>query len=153
MAIRLSKLPAGFALPPQKPRTASKPRQRAKSPGKAPAPSEREIQRNIVTYLESLGAAVIRINSGAVKTDGRYTRFNSLPGCPDLLVCFPEVKARGFQTCEESRFVAIEVKSARGTVTELQADAQAKLRRAGAVIVVARCVEDVRTALETEGLS
>ena len=148
MAIRLRKLPQGFALPPQKPRTASKPRQRAKTPGKAPAPSEREIQRSIVLYLESLGAAVIRINRGAVKTDGRYTRFNSLPGCPDLLFCLPNVGwDRG-----GGLFGAVEVKSARGTVTELQADAQQKLRYAGAVVIVARSIDDVRTVLEREGL-
>ena len=60
MTIRLKSLPAGFALPPQKPGTASKLRQRPKSPAKAPEPLERNIQRAIIAYLESLGTGPSR---------------------------------------------------------------------------------------------
>lgn len=128
---------------------ASKPRKRTKTPAKAPEPLEREIQRAIVQYLESLGACVIRINSGAVKTEGRFTRFNSLPGCPDLIACLPATISWDYVP---ARFLAVEVKRPSGKVTPLQAKAHARLARAGALVIVARSVEDVRAVLVREGL-
>ena len=90
---------------------------------------------------------MIRVNSGAVKTEGRFTRFNSLPGCPDLLVAMPAL------TGGIARFVAIEVKRPnRGVVTNRQYAAHERLRQAGALVIVARSVEDVRAALQEEGL-
>ena len=162
MTIHFATLPKGFDLLPgitlrptktaRKPVAPSKPRKGTKTPGKAPEPLERDIQRSIVQYLESLGACVIRINSGAVKTEGRFTRFNSLLGCPDLIACFPEVIWRESRFATESRFVGVEVKRTSGKVTPLQAKAHDKLAQAGALVIVARSVEDVREVLEREGL-
>ena len=56
--------------------------------------SEAVIQRGIIEYLEMKRYLVIRINSGAMAGEHKgkkwFLRFNSAPGCSDLLFCQPE---------------------------------------------------------------
>lgn len=40
-------------------------------------------------WLALWGALAIRVNSGAMKVEDRYVRFNSEEGCGDTLVCLP----------------------------------------------------------------
>lgn len=104
-------------------------------------PSEAEVQRAVVAYLESRGCVVVRANSGAVAMPAtatsarRFVRFNTAPGCSDLLVCF-----RG-------QFVAMEVKAATGKLTEKQRGFLDRIVKAGGVGVVVRSVSDAAAVL------
>jgi len=153
MTIHFATLPKGFDLPPgltlrpakaaRKPGTASKPRRRAKPPAKAPEPLEREIQAAILGYLWTIPRSWwCRYNSAAVKNakTGSFFRANSRPGHPDLGGAI------------DGHAVYVEVKRPGKEPTEQQEQCLDELRRAGAVVIVARCVEDVRTVLEKEGL-
>ncbi len=106
---------------------------------KLPTPSEADIQRQIIQYLELRGALVNRINSGAIKTEhGSYVRFNSQPGCSDILACY-----RG-------RFVAVEVKrDSKTKPRQEQIDYLESVRRAGGFGLVAWSVEMVEVLLNS----
>ena len=88
--IRLKQLPAGFALPPQKPRTASKPRQRAKAPGKAPEPSERDFQRQVIQLARLLNYRVAHFRT-SMNARGKYQTAVAGDGAgfPDLVLVKP----------------------------------------------------------------
>ena len=64
---------------------------------------EKDVQAAVMDYLRLHGVFVVRINSGAFageyKGRKRFVRFNSEPGCADLLCVFPD-----------GRFGALEVK-------------------------------------------
>jgi hypothetical protein len=98
-------------------------------------PKEADIQRAIIARLELAGALVVRTNSGAVKVGDRFVRFNSQPGCSDLLVCY-----RG-------RFLAVEVKAGKNRPTELQTGFLLAVRRAGGRGEVVRSVADAEAVL------
>jgi Holliday junction resolvase len=104
------------------------------------APLEKDIQRAILSYLGYVGAVAVRINSGVSRTGGRFVRFNSLPGCPDVLACVA------------GRFVAVEVKRPGERPTAQQQHAIDSINRAGGLAFVARSVGDVHAALIAEGL-
>lgn len=95
------------------------------------APKERDTQKALVAYLELRGCVVIRCNSGAVKVGDRFIRFNSAPGCSDLLICLPG-----------GRFAACEIKTARGRLTAKQAGFLDRVRAAGGIGAVVRSVAD-----------
>ena len=82
-------------------------------------------------------AWIVRINSGAYKTpDGRFIRYG-FAGCPDLL---------GQLT--DGRILMIEVKAARGRLTDDQEFMLAKCRANGGVSGVARSIEEAVAIVE-----
>lgn len=117
--------------------------------GTPPAPLEKDIQASVVVALEARGCVVVRANSGAVTvpaTEGRarrFLRFNSAPGCSDLLVCYPR-KADGVGV-----FVGMEVKRPTGRLTPKQRAFLDRVTAAGGTGVVVRSVADAMAVLDT----
>jgi len=86
---------------------------------------ESQIQRQIIEYLNSVNSCWIV----KVVTSNKN-------GVPDILCCY------------KGRFIGIEVKTDRGKTTPIQDLQMSRIRKAGGVTLVARCVEDVRFFLE-----
>jgi hypothetical protein len=79
------------------------------------------------------------MNSGAYKMpDGRYVRFG-FPGCPDIL-----------GQMRDGRLLAIEVKAARGRLTDEQEFMLGKIRANNGVSGVARSIADALAIVESD---
>ena len=85
---------------------------------------ESEIQKKIIQYLNTIGAYTIKTIS---------TNRN---GCPDIICCL------------KGRYVALEVKAEKGTVSQLQEHNIKLIKKSGGVAAVVRSVEDVKKILE-----
>lgn len=103
-------------------------------------PTEAQIQSSILKWLDLQVRAgrlawVRRMNSGAHVVEGtkgrRFIRYG-FPGCPDIMAMLPG-----------GRFVAIECKTKRGTLTDDQRAFLATVEAHGGIAIVARSVEDV----------
>lgn len=121
------------------------------------AVSENSIRNACQQWLELKGAMVIRINSGGMfgsyKGKARFLRFNSEPGCSDILCCLPG-----------GTFLAVEVKRPWGRRTPTDklnaanrrlAQQQAFLdavRRRGGVGVMVSSVEELEHELTKAGV-
>ena len=82
-------------------------------------------------------AWVARINTGAFKDSrGQFVRFG-FPGCPDVL-----------GQMRDGRILMIEVKAAKGRLTDEQEFMLAKVRANGGVSGVARSIEDALAIVE-----
>lgn len=104
---------------------------------KLPRPLEKDVQAAVLQYLAVRLALPVRTNSGAVKTDGRFVRFNSAPGCADILACY-----RG-------KFLAIEVKrDAKAKASDKQAAFLAAVAEAGGIGQVVTGIDDVKAVLD-----
>ena len=102
-----------------------------------PRPRERLVQSVILHYLALRRAMVVRTNSGGMKVDDRFVRFNSAKGCSDLLVCY-----RG-------RWVSLEVKrDAKAKATTTQLEFLADVARAGGVGAVVWDIDGVAAILD-----
>jgi Holliday junction resolvase len=105
--------------------------------------AEAEIQDEIIKYLRLRGFVVIRMNSGAVKTEGRYiVNYRIIPsgaasGLSDIIATKGE------------RTIYIEVKTASGTMTNSQRNFKSLLDSVGTPYVLARSVQDVHKYLVT----
>jgi len=87
---------------------------------------EQQIQKKIARYLESLGAwSVVTITC-------------SRAGTPDILACL------------EGRFIAIEVKRAGYSPTDIQQYQIDSIRSVGGIAFAASSVDDVKERLEFE---
>jgi hypothetical protein len=96
---------------------------------------ERYVLKLIRDYLRALpGCYHVRQQQG----------LGSTPGVPDLIACIRHPHGYG-------RFVAIEVKGARGKATEAQLQHLDAIRRAGGIAVLARSLDDVIEALREAG--
>lgn len=112
------------------------------TPKKAPVihVSEKEVSKTIKEYLavlEKLGLIVwwSRINSGTLSfgSRGKKTWVNlARAGTPDFLA----MKKGG-------QFVAIEAKSSKGKLTDVQASVLNKIRVNGGLAIMARSVSDI----------
>jgi hypothetical protein len=104
-----------------------------------PPPRESEIQRNIIAYLEMLGAVVVRCNSGVlVAADGRRrlkTVSCSAGSVSDILAVY----------C--GRFCAFEVKRPKGKPTVGQSQFLDAVLAAGGVAAVVCSIEDVERVI------
>jgi hypothetical protein len=146
MPIRLRKLPVGLDASTPKPEAVPKARKGRKREVGESVPLEREIQRDVVKYLKLIGATVVRVNSGmqvvaaTATKKARAVRYNSAPGCSDLLVAL-----RG-------RFVAIECKRPGNVPTALQREFLASVQRSGGVAIFVVSVADLESKLRLEGL-
>lgn len=107
---------------------------------KLTTPSESEIQKLILQWLRLQGAWVVRVNGGAVKTEGRFIRFTDTVGCPDILCCW------------FGRMVGIECKRKGGKASPDQLACIDAINRAGGLAFVASSLADVERALKAEGL-
>lgn len=82
-------------------------------------------------YLRLKGHFFWRNNSGAFRTErGGFYRVGT-PGAPDIIGCV------------DGRFVGLEVKAAKGTLSDLQQDFARALEAAGGRYHVVRSIDDV----------
>lgn len=108
-------------------------------------PFERDVQRTCIEWLRAIGAFPIRLNSGAMKVGDRYVRFNSEPGCSDVIVVLPD-----------GRFLALELKREGRDRTSVkrrleQESFRAAVVKRGGLAVVARSLDELRAALLAAG--
>jgi len=102
---------------------------------------EGAVLRAVLDYLAIRHITAWRINTGAAQTEsGRFIRFG-VPGMSDIIGILPG-----------GRFLAIEVKSAKGAATEAQLIFLAEIAKAGGLAFVARSVEDVIDHLKGVGV-
>ena len=112
-----------------------------------PKRTEAQLQRLILDYLAAKGIMAFRMNTGAVKTEGRFFRFG-VPGMADVLAfdqfykCFDdEMKGPFIQP------VWIECKAPKGVQSALQKSFQQQVEREGHRYIVARTLEEVQEVL------
>ena len=107
---------------------------------KLTTPKERDVQKLILQWLRLQGAWCVRVNGGAVKTEGRFIRFTDTVGTPDILCCW------------FGRMVGIECKRKGGRASPDQLACIDAINRAGGLAFVADSLADVERALKAEGL-
>jgi hypothetical protein len=110
------------------------------------APAERDVLATCRDWLALWGAVAVRVNSGAMRVENRYVKFNDAPGCSDTLVCLPGT----------GRFLALELKRPGRDRTSAkrraeQAAFQAQILAAGGLVVVARSLDELRDQLRAAG--
>jgi hypothetical protein len=98
--------------------------------------AEQDTVRAILQFLAAHRVPAYRINTGAVKIERRFLRFGSV-GMSDVIAILPP----------HGRFVAVEVKSAKGKVTPAQQGFLDQVNAAGGRGFVARSVSDVAREL------
>ena len=91
---------------------------------------ERELKRDVLNWLNLQGAWVFEQRMDK-RTRGKR-------GVPDLIVCTPP----------NGRFLAIELKTHAARLEPAQATELERIRGAGGVAVVARCLEDVMAGIQ-----
>jgi len=103
--------------------------------------TEKQLQKIIIEYLRyhPKVAWIERINVGAhvidEKNSRRFVRY-SFKGCSDIL-----------GQMKNGKFLAVEVKSARGRLTEYQSEFINKVNKSGGLALVVRSLDDVQDAL------
>jgi penicillin-binding protein-related factor A (putative recombinase) len=100
------------------------------------ADSEANIQKSIITFLERIGAVVLRTNSGHVVTESGAHIQMGAAGTSDLTACY------------QGRFVAIEVKKPGNKPTVKQQAYLDRVTAAGGLAFVATSIDDVQEALD-----
>lgn len=124
---------------------------------------ESDVLAEVRAYLESLGAVVIRTNSGGMKIGDRYVRFNDRVGCSDLVCCLPTAGRAVFLAVETKRPGWTPTKAVAGRSLSKSSLARVKreaaqraflddVTRAGGLAVFARSVDELKQALKAEGL-
>ena len=103
---------------------------------------ESQIQRAILEYLARIGRGFFWRNQSTglydpTKKTFRAMAFGQVAGVPDILGVF------------EGRFVGIEVKTPIGKVSPNQKIFMEKAKANGAVVFIARSIEDVKNGLES----
>lgn len=106
-----------------------------KGPHKYSRPTERQIQRGVLDYLELLSRKkpiyYFRSAAGMVKTDQGRVFKTGKPGTPDISVCF------------DGMFIGLEIKTTIGRQSTLQKKAQEQIEAAGGKYYIIRCLEDI----------
>lgn len=90
--------------------------------------NESEIVKQIKEYLKTVKGCFFWKEHG-----GQF----GTAGIPDLIICF------------KGRFVALEVKTATGKTTVLQAITQKRIQEAGGIAAIVRSVDDARRVIES----
>ena len=83
-----------------------------------------QIQNKIIKYLNGIGAYSIK------------TIVTNRNGCPDIICCL------------KGRYVALEVKAEKGTVSQLQEHNIKLIKKSGGVAAVVRSVDEVKKIIE-----
>lgn len=109
--------------------------------GKAPAPSEKQIQASILQWLAFVHIFAWRnMTGGAMLKGGHFRRFGIVGGS-DILGAAPD-----------GRLLAIEVKKPGGKPpTPKQLEFLSRVNASGGLGFVARSIEDVQSKLKAEG--
>lgn len=109
-----------------------------------PSLCETDIQNGILSYLSRLHNQgklwYVRAGSGVIKTEAGNWFKSGTPGCPDILCCV------------NGRFVGIEVKTAKGKLTDAQVACHAQIEACGGIVFVARSVDDVISIFSDKGI-
>lgn len=99
---------------------------------------ESTIQKQIMVALSEAGCMVWRNNTGVLKNAaGIPIKFGLCPGSSDLI-----------GICPQGRFLAVEVKTPTGRVSEAQQRFIDAVRAAGGLAGVARSVEDALAIID-----
>ncbi len=93
--------------------------------------NEKELQNEILHYLQKAGIFAWRQNTGAFKIDSRYIRVG-FSGMADIIGILPD-----------GRFLAIEVKGPKGKLTEYQKMFLREIQANKGVAIIARSIVDV----------
>ena len=107
---------------------------------------EQQLQRSVLEHLRLRGAPGIfffHVPNGGARTAIEGAIFRSLgvvAGIPDLLII------------RDGRTFALELKSELGRVTPIQTETQQRMQAAGAVVGVARGIDEAIVWLERHGL-
>jgi len=110
-----------------------------------PKRTEAQLQRLILDYLAAKGIMAFRMNTGAVKTEGRFFRFG-VPGMADVLA-FPSQKKCPVAEDLIITPTWIECKAPKGVQSALQKSFQQQVEREGHRYIVARTLEEVQEVL------
>jgi hypothetical protein len=105
-----------------------------------PLPSEAEVLRQVLRWLELARIPHWRANCGSVKIAGRFIRFNA-DGVSDVLGLLPP----------SGRFLAIECKRKGGRVRPKQRAFLANVEAAGGLAVVVQSIDELAAALAPIG--
>ena len=96
---------------------------------------ESDIQKAISDWLQYSKALVVKINNvGIMKVDGSYIPPRQ-KGISDLIVCY------------KGRFIALEVKTSKGKLSEPQAEFLAEVVAKGGIGEVVRSIDDVERVI------
>jgi hypothetical protein len=106
-------------------------------------PSERQIQTEIMNYLLSKGYYVLRLNSGAIRTDKGHLVRMAKAGTPDIMA----FKKWGQPDVHAVHIVFIEVKIPGAKPTMLQEMKMKELQEFGARCIVAHSIEELKSLL------
>lgn len=100
--------------------------------------TEKDIRNNIVTYLNFQGYWVWPVNTGAMKVDNRFVRFNAV-GTSDII---------GMRK-SDGKFIAIECKKPgkEKTLTVYQSSFLEQVRNNGGIAGVATSIDDVKAMI------
>jgi hypothetical protein len=116
---------------------------RARKPA-LPAPSEAQIQRSIIDTLRMRGVMAVHVPNAGKRSviAGRRLKGEGMrPGFPDLLV---------FGNSRDEIMV-MEVKAAKGSLSDNQRECIAELERRGVPVAVVRSVEEAIAAIHAAG--
>jgi hypothetical protein len=116
------------------------PLNRAK-PKRSGSTPEAKVSAAIDKYLSLIGAIVIRTNAGSWQDEHGNYIYGAKAGTSDKTVAIPAQEGRS------AAFLALEVKSATGRQSPAQKAYQARVEAIGGLYILARSVEDVRSAL------
>lgn len=100
---------------------------------------ESEIQRAILDWLALTGYSAWKMPLGGMKVGGGFSAANKLKGFPDIF---------GICKYQKGRLFTIEVKSAKGRLSEKQIEWMNKLEALGVITIVARDVQAVKDGLK-----
>jgi hypothetical protein len=89
-----------------------------------------------VDYINARGGMATRLQAGRVRVGGRWVHM-SKSGWPDVIGLIPPV----------GRFLAVEVKVGRDTLSPVQRTTHAELEKRGALVVTVRDLKDLEAAL------
>jgi hypothetical protein len=108
---------------------------------------EAELLRAVLDWLQAERIFSLRMNTGAVKADGRFFRFGT-PGCADVLAfpkttCVVSTGGGRHPSFEYTTPVWIETKTAKGQQSMLQKSFEEKVLSEGHQYVLARSLNDV----------
>lgn len=103
--------------------------------GKTP---EAKVKAQVDNYLKLIGALNIRTNAGSWQDDQGHIIQGAKAGTSDHTCCLPG-----------GRFVAIEDKAAKGTLSDAQKAYRQRVLGLGGLWIEARSADDVRAALVT----
>lgn len=101
------------------------------------ATPEAKVTAAVDKYLKLIGVLSIRTNAGSWRDDSGNIIMGAKGGTSDKVLCFPGV----------GRFVALEVKSVKGTQSEAQRAFQSRVTALGGLYILVRSADELRNAL------